>query len=50
MNAKGTKKIKKKLQHGDGSIYFVEKRNRYAGQITLMIDGDKIRKTVYGKT
>lgn len=50
MNTKGTKKVKKKLQHGDGSIYFVEKRNRYAGQITLMIDGDKVRKTVYGKT
>ena len=50
MNAKGTKKVKKKLQHGDGSIYFVEKRNRYAGQITLMIDGEKVRKTVYGKT
>ena len=50
MNAKGTKKVKKKLQHGDGSIYFVEKRNRFAGQITLLIDGEKVRKTVYGKT
>ena len=50
MNTKGTKKVKRKLQHGDGSIYFVEKRNRFAGQITLLIDGDKVRKTVYGKT
>ena len=50
MNAKGTKKVKKKLQYGNGSIYFVEKRNRFAGQITLMIDGEKVRKTVYGKT
>ena len=50
MNTKGTKKVKRKLQHGDGSIYFVEKRNRYAGQVTLMIDGEKVRKTVYGKT
>ena len=50
MNTKGTKKVKRKLQHGDGSIYFVEKRNRFAGQITLLIDGEKVRKTVYGKT
>ena len=50
MNTKGTKKVKRKLQHGDGSIYFVEKRNRFAGQITLIIDGEKVRKTVYGKT
>lgn len=50
MNTKGTKKVKRKLQHGDGSIYFVEKRNRFAGQIPLLIDGEKVRKTVYGKT
>lgn len=49
MNAKGTKK-KMKLPYGDGSIYFVEKRNRYAGQINLTIDGKRVRKTVYGKT
>ena len=46
MNTKGTKTVKRKLQHGDGSIYFVEKRNRFAGQITLIIDGEKVRKTV----
>ena len=39
-----------KLPYGDGSIYFVEKRNRYAGQINLTIDGKRVRKTVYGKT
>ena len=50
MNAKGAKTVKRKLQHGDGSIFFVEKRNRFAGQITLIIDGEKVRKTVYGKT
>lgn len=50
MKTKGTKNKKVKLQYGDGSIYFVESRNRYAGQVYLDIDGDKIRKTVYGKT
>lgn len=50
MKTKGTKNKKIKLQYGDGSIYFVESRNRYAGQVYLDIDGEKIRKTVYGKT
>ena len=50
MKTKGTKNKRIKLPHGDGSIYFVKSRNRYAGQVTLMIDGDKLRKTVYGKT
>lgn len=50
MKTKGTKNKRMKLPHGDGSIYFIESRNRYAGQVTLMIDGDKLRKTVYGKT
>ena len=50
MKTKGTKNKRIKLPHGDGSIYFIESRNRYAGQVTLMIDGDKLRKTVYGKT
>lgn len=40
----------KKLSHGDGSIYFVESRNCYAGQVTLEINGQKKRKTAYGKT
>ena len=46
--AKNSKKIT--LPYGDGSIYFVEKRNRYAGQINLIIDNERTRKTVYGKT
>ena len=50
MKTKGTKNKRMKLPHGDGSIYFIESRNRYAGQVTLTIDGDKLRKTVYGKT
>ena len=50
MNAKGTKKKKTKLPYGDGSIYYIEGRNRYSGQINLMIDGKRVRKTVYGKT
>ena len=50
MKTKGTKNKRIKLPHGDGSIYYVENRNRYAGQVTLIIDGDKLRKTVYGKT
>ena len=41
---------KKRSPRGFGSVYYVESRNRYAGQITLEIDGIKKRKTVYGKT
>lgn len=50
IKTKDTKSKKITLPYGDGSIYFVEKRNRYAGQIQLLIDGERIRKTVYGKT
>ena len=50
MKTKDKKSKKIALPYGDGSIYFVEKRNRYAGQIQLLIDGARIRKTVYGKT
>lgn len=50
MKTKDTKSKKIKLPHGDGSIYYVESRKRFAGQVTLLIDGEKIRKTVYGKT
>ena len=45
---KNRKKVK--LEHGNGSIYFVESRNRYAGQVTLLINNKKVRKTAYGKT
>ena len=50
IKSKDTKSKKITLPYGDGSIYFVEKRNRYAGQIQLLIDGERVRKTVYGKT
>lgn len=52
INTKSTKpKSKcKKLDYGDGSIYYVESRKCYAGQITLDINGKKKRKTAYGKT
>lgn len=47
INAKDTKK---KQSYGNGSIYFVESRQRFAGQVYLTIDGEKERRTVYGKT
>ncbi len=47
INAKDTKK---KQTYGNGSIYFVESRQRFAGQVYLTIDGEKERRTVYGKT
>ncbi len=50
IKTKDTKSKKITLPYGHGSIYFVEKRNRYAGQIQLLIDDERIRKTVYGKT
>ena len=50
IKTKDTKSKKITLPYGDGSIYFVEKRNRYAGQIQLLIDGERVRKTVYGRT
>lgn len=48
MKTKDTRK--KKVSYGDGSIYFIESRNRYAGQVNLIINGERVRKTVYGKT
>ena len=50
IKTKDTKSKKITLPYSDGSIYFVEKRNRYAGQIQLLIDDERVRKTVYGKT
>lgn len=49
--AKSTKpKTKtKKLDFGDGSVYYVQSRKSYVGQVTIEIDGEKIRKTAYGK-
>ena len=40
----------KKLDYGDGSIYYVESRKSFVGQVTLEINGEKKRKTAYGKT
>ena len=45
-----TKNTKAKSTYGTGSIYYVESRQRYAGAVTLDINGTKKRKTVYGKT
>lgn len=51
MNAKDKKPKKKvKLDYGEGSIYYVKSRNRYAGQVNLIIEGQPERWTVYGKT
>ena len=51
MNTKDKKPNKKlKLDYGEGSIYYVKSRNRYAGQVNLMIEGQSERRTVYGKT
>lgn len=48
--SKDTNNKKSRLPYGEGSIYYVDSRERYAGQITLIVDGEKIRKTVYGKS
>ena len=51
MNAKDIKPKKKvKLDYGEGSIYYVKSRDRYAGQVNIEIDGKQERRTVYGKT
>ena len=51
MNTKDKKPKKKvKLDYGDGSIYYVKSRDRFAGQVNLIIDGKPERRTVYGKT
>lgn len=51
MNAKDKKPKKKvKLDYGEGSIYYVKSRNRYAGQANIEIYGKIERRTVYGKT
>ena len=51
MNTKDKKPKKKvKLDYGEGSIYYVKSRDRYAGQVNLIIDGQPERRTVYGRT
>lgn len=49
INTKDTNK-RKKSTYGDGSVFFSESRNRYVGNIFVEIDGEKVRKAVYGKT
>lgn len=49
MNTKDKKPKKKvKLDYGEGSIYYVKSRNRYAGQANIEIYGQIERRTVYG--
>ena len=48
MNAKDKKPKKVKLDYGEGSIYYVKSRNRYAGQANIEIYGQIERRTVYG--
>lgn len=35
---------------GEGSIYYIEKRKKWAAQITNTVAGKQVRKTVYGDT
>lgn len=35
---------------GEGSIYYIEKRKKWAAQITNTVAGKQVRKTVYGNT
>ncbi len=52
ISTKSTKPKSKcnKFDYGDGSVYYVKSRKCFAGQITLEINGEKKRKTAYGKT
>lgn len=45
-----SKAKKQRSTYGDGSVFFSESRNRYVGNIFVEIDGEKVRKAVYGKT
>ena len=48
METKGNSK--KRKNYGSGSIYQLKDREGFGGGITLVINGVKTRKTVYGKT
>lgn len=50
MSTKEKPKKKVKMDYGDGSIYYVKSRDRYAGQVNIEINGTQERRTVYGKT
>ena len=43
-------KPRKKLNYGDGTIYYSESRKCFVGQVIIEIDENKVRKTAYGKT
>lgn len=45
-----TQNTKKRKNYGSGSIYQLKDRDGFGGGITLVINGVKTRKTVYGKT
>ena len=50
MKTKNTDTKKKRNSYGTGSIYELKNRNGFGGGVTLEINGEKVRKTVYGKT
>ena len=39
-----------KRNRGEGTIYYSEARKQWIGQFTKTIEGEKIRKSVYGAT
>jgi len=39
-----------KRNRGEGTIYYSESRKQWIGQFTKTIEGEKIRKSVYGAT
>lgn len=45
-----TKSAKANNGFGNGSIFYVDKRNTFAGEVTVSINGELKRKRVYGKT
>lgn len=45
-----TKSAKVNNGFGNGSIFYVDKRNTFAGEVTVSINGELKRKRVYGKT
>lgn len=49
-NIKPKGKKKSVLDYGGGSVYYIKNRNCYAGQVSVEINGKKVRKTAYGET
>ena len=51
MKAENTTQPKKRRPKGTGSIFYIESRKRYAGQILVDVgNGNEKKKTVYGRT